>query len=513
MRTRNSPFILFAIVMVNSIIAQPNLQWQKSLGGTEDDFAISIEQTTDGGYIAAGWVHSNNEDVVGNHGDGDYWIVKMNIYGEIEWQKTFGGLGNDRPSHLKPTNDGGYIVAGLSNSNDADVSGNHGDNDFWILKITETGTIQWQKSLGGTGDDWGQHIEQTTDDGYVVAGYSYSDDGDVIGNHGERDYWIVKLDADGSIEWQKSMGGSDLDGPLCIKQTSDEGFIVAGFTMSNDGDITENHGGQDAWVVKLDSNGTIAWQKAFGGTEHDFATWIEQTTDGGYVMSGLCLSNDGDVSGNHGMYDGWIVKLNDSGNIEWQKTIGGTSDDRANSIKQTVDGTYVIAGWTRSYDGDVIGQHGEYDIWVVKMDYSGSIQWQMPLGGTEHDMAGTIQQTTEGGYIVAGHSDSNNGDVSGNHGQNDLCIVKLGIDVGVNSYSAVSVLTLFPNPTNEEVSLMAVPILLGAEYRVYDTMGQIVTFGILESEITHIPSHTFTSGTHIIEIGTNFTQKFMIVKN
>ena len=510
MKTKIFTFILLVMAIIHSTNAQPTLQWQKSLGGSEDDFASAIEQTNDGGYIIIGWVHSTDGDVGENHGDGDYWVVKIDTDGDIEWEKTFGGLGNERPNHIQQTSDDGYIVAGLSNSNDSDVSGNHGDNDFWILKITEDGTIQWQKSLGGTGDDWGQHIEQTTDDGYIVTGFSFSNDGDVSGNQGERDYWIVKLDEDGVINWEKSMGGSDVDWPLCIRQTSDEGYIIAGGALSNDGDIIGNHGGQDAWIIKLDNSGTIEWQKVLGGSDNDFATWIEQTTDGGYIMAGLCYSNDGDVSGNHGMYDGWIVKLSDGGTIEWQKTIGGTSDDRANSIKQTSDGGYVLAGWTLSYDGDVTGHHGDYDVWVVKIDNGGSIQWQMPLGGTNQDMAGKIQQTVDEGYIVAGHSDSTNGDVSGNHGQKDLWIAKLDREVLVDNMAFISGLTLFPNPTNDKVTLTSHPTAIGKEYRICDVMGRIVMRGIITTENQNITMSFFSSGTYILEIDGHFFQKIVL---
>jgi hypothetical protein len=512
MKTKLLFFFLLTIANISSVIAQPTLLWQKSLGGSEDDFVSAIKQTNDSGYIVLGWVHSNDGDVSGYLGEGDYWVVKMNADCEIVWQKTYGGLGDERPYHIQQTNDNGYVISGSSNSNDSDVSGNHGDNDFWILKITEDGTIQWQKSLGGTGDDWGSHIVQTNDAGYIVAGYSFSNDGDVGGNQGERDYWIVKLDEDGLIQWEKSMGGSNVDWPFCIQQTSDEGYIVAGATSSVDGDVIGNNGGQDAWLVKLDNLGNTEWQKPLGGSGNDFATWIEQTADGGYILTGLSRSNDGDVSGNHGMYDVWIVKLTNAGTIEWQKTLGGSLDERANSIKRTIDGGYILAGWTGSNDGDVEGLHGNHDIWVVKIDNTGSIEWQMPLGGTQRDAAGDVLQTTDGGYIVTGSSESNDGNVSGNNGQTDIWITKLGSNVRVDNMSSIRGLTIFPNPTKNKITLTSLSSDIGKEYRICDVTGHLVEQGIITSENQNIILSFLSSGTYILKINGYAFQKIMLQK-
>ncbi len=200
-------------------------------------------------------------------------------------------------------------------------------------------------------------------------GGTFSNDGDVSGNHGIVDSWIVKLNSSGDIIWQKCFGGTDDDVAFSIQQTSDGGFIVAGYTSSNDGDVSGNHGGGDYWVVKLDSSGTIQWQKCLGGTDNDEAKSIQQTSDGGYIVAGETWSNDGDVSGNHGNSDYWVVKLNSSGDIEWQKCLGGTVKDIAKTIQQTSDGGFIVAGYTNSNDGDVSGIHGDYyDFWVVKLN-------------------------------------------------------------------------------------------------------------------------------------------------
>ena len=328
---------------------------------------------------------------------------------------------------MRQTSDGGYIVAGSTTSpNDGDVTGNHGGYDSWIVKLTNAGAIDWEKSLGGTGADHAYSVRQTTDGGYIVAGYSNSHDGDVTGNHGGDDYWVVKLTAAGDIDWQKSLGGSWNDNGMDARQTADGGYIVTGWSNSFNGDVTGNHGGNDYWVVKLDSTGNIVWQKSLGGSGND-NSWgeIQQTADGGYIVAGQSNSNGGDVSGNHGGYDYWVVKLTDAGAIDWQKSLGGSGFDEGYSVRQTSDGGYIVAGFSESNDQDVSGNHGGRDAWVVKLGPSGNILWQHPLGGSGQDQAQCMRQTADGGYIVAGSSDSHDGDVTGNHGGTDYWIVKL----------------------------------------------------------------------------------------
>ncbi|HVX28150.1 MAG TPA: T9SS type A sorting domain-containing protein, partial [Parafilimonas sp.] len=195
--------------------------------------------------------YSNDGDVTGNHGNDDYWLVKLDATGNMLWQKTLGGSGQDNASSIQQTVDGGYIISGYSYSNNGDVTGNHGNADYWIVKTDALGNIQWQKSLGGSNLDFAVRINETSDGGYIVAGTSYSSNGDIISNHGNADYWIVKLNTVGSIEWQKALGGSNYDETYSILQTSDEGYIVAGRTRSNNYNVTGNHGDEDFWIVKL----------------------------------------------------------------------------------------------------------------------------------------------------------------------------------------------------------------------------------------------------------------------
>jgi len=461
----------------------PSIEWQKCLGGSLSDTARSIQQTSDGGYIVAGQAYSNNGDVSGNHGNQDIWIVKLNDSGTIQWQKCLGGGADDIATSIQQTLDGGYIVSGHTLSNNGDVSGNHGLNDFWIIKLNDLGTIQWQKCLGGSADDIATSIQQTPDGGYIVAGYTLSNNGDVSGNHGLNDFWIVKLNNSGTIQWQKCLGGSnqDLSYIISIQQTSDGGYIVAGETSSNDGDVSGNHGLSDFWIVKLNNSGTIQWQKCLGGSNQDSSCSIQQTSDGGYVVTGYASSNNGNVSGNHGGADIWIVKLNDSGAIQWQKCLGGSSAEFPMGIQQTLDGGYIVAGYTMSNNGDVSGNHGNQDIWIVKLNDSGTIQWQKCLGGSADEFARSIQQTMDGGFVVAGHTLSNNGDVSGNHGSIDFWIVKLSAEISPTAPPIADPQTFCSQATVADL------VATGIDLKWYDT----ATDGELLSNTTALSSNVY----------------------
>ena len=423
---------LFFEILTKAFTQAPPIQWEKSLGGIGSDINFSIQQTTDGEYITIGYSNSNDNDVTGNHGENDYWVVKLDSIGNILWQKSLGGTGDDIAYFIQQTTDKGYIIAGESNSTDGDVTGNHGGYDYWIVKLDSIGNIQWEKSFGGTSDEEAYCVQQTTDGGYVVAGWSRSTDGDVTGNHGSYDYWIVKLNTIGNILWQKCLGGTAGELAYFTQQTTDGGYIIAGWTRSTDGDVIGNHagGGEDYWIVKLDSSGTLKWQKCLGGTGDELTHSIQQTNDNGYIVGGWSPSDDGDVTGNHGLDDYWIVKLDSIGNIQWQKSLGGTNIDFGGySIQQTNDNGYVVTGSSQSNDSDVTGNHGGKDYWVVKLDSIGNIQWQKSLGGTNSEGAHSVQETTDGGYIISGSSNSTDGDVTGNHGGYDYWIVKLGCHI------------------------------------------------------------------------------------
>lgn len=350
-----------------------------------------------------------------------------------EWQRCFGGTSGEDGRYVIQTNDGGYVMTGTTFSNDGDVNGNHGGGDVWLVKLTNLGAIQWQRALGGSGADRATCVQELDGGGYVIAGSTFSNDGDVSGHHNptgaDHDIWVVRVDINGTIVWQRCLGGIGADQAHAIRQTTDGGFIVVGETYSTGGDVIGNHGGGDAWVVKLSENGTTQWQRCFGGSSWDVASDVWPTIDGGYIFAGWSRSQDGDVTGVHGMIaeDFWVVKLNDVGQMEWQRCLGGTYDDRAKSIQQTTDAGYIVAGYTASEfnDGDVSGIHGGADYWVVKLDAFGSLEWQKCLGGSSTDFCYSVHQTTDGGYFLGGWTGSNDGDVTAVLGSWDFWVVRL----------------------------------------------------------------------------------------
>jgi triacylglycerol esterase/lipase EstA (alpha/beta hydrolase family) len=423
---------VLTIVQVQSQTA-PSITWQRALGGSaEDGTATScMRQTSDGGYIIATRTMSTNGDVTGNHGGWDAWLVKLSSAGNLIWQRALGGTGTDEGYSVMETTDGGFVMTGTTNSNDGDVSGNHGDYDAWVVKVNSTGSLQWQRALGGTGFERLQSVRQTSDGGYILTGNTASFDGDVVGNDGGNDLWVVKLNNAGSLVWQKTFGGTGSEQAFSVMQTNDGGYVVAGFTTSNDGDVTGFHGGgTDLWVIKLNGSGALVWQKALGGSGSDEGARIQQTSDGGYIVVGTTTSNNGDASGNHGGKDIWVVKLNATGSLVWQKELGSTTDDLGSWIQETNDGSFILVGRVSANDGDVSGAHMFLECWVAKVSSAGSLLWQRALGGNNNDGGQYVEQATDGGYAVLGYTASSGGDVSGNHGGWDAWAVKLAADGG-----------------------------------------------------------------------------------
>ena len=370
-----------------------DVSWQKTFGGEKDDGANSIQQTTDGGYIVAGWTKS-----FGSGGE-DVYILKSNAKGDLEWQKTFGGKGDDEANSIQQTSDGGYIVAGWTESFGS------GKEDVYILKLNSKGEVEWQKTFGGEEDDEANSIQQTSDGGYIVAGWTES-----FGS-GYEDVYILKLNAKGEIEWQKTFGernnfgDSNVDEANSIQQTTDGGYIVAGCTWPFGPRWWE-----DIYILKLNTKGEVEWQKTFGGGSNDGANSIQQTMDGGYIVAGWTESFG------FGYEDVYILKLNSEGEVEWQKTFDGMKDDEANSIQQTMDGGYIVAGWTKSFGS---GYYEDENVYILKLNAKAEVEWQKTFDGKEDDEANSIQQTTDGAYIVAGWTKSFGS------GKEDVYILKL----------------------------------------------------------------------------------------
>jgi hypothetical protein len=512
----------FLLKALNCYSQTPTIQWQRSYGGSAIDYVNEIKQTSDGGFISIGYTISNDGDITGYHGPPlyDCWVVKTDLNGNIQWQKCYGGTGNESGFSIEQTLDGGYIMAGIADSANGDVGPVHGDNDYWIIKTDASGTIQWQKCYGGTKSDVANCVQQTDDGGFVVAGYANSNDGDVSGNHQigfTKDYWILKLDTAGTIQWQKCFGSGNNDVANSIKQTIDKGYIIAGYSTANGGNVTGNHGGEDYWVVKLDSMGTLLWQKCLGGTGTDVATSIEETSEGDYIVTGRVLSYDGDVVGNHLVgvsyaFDYWTVKLSNTGNIKWKKCYGGTGTEEATSIHNSSDGGSIIAGYATSTDADVTGLHGGWDYWLVKIDSSGNLQWQKCLGGSSNDDASCVRQTADGGYVIAGVSNSTDGDVTGNHGNIDYWVVKLENPSWISELLNENDFLIYPNPANTKINIAFENLAGTVELKIIDLVGRTVIVKNINERSSVCDITELQNGIYFIQINATkgyITKKFI----
>jgi hypothetical protein len=313
---------LFSDAWVIKLDTNGNIQWQKRYGGSLNDVIYSIEQTQDGGYIMAGETNAVLPFL------GLFWVVKINGNGNVQWQKTYS---QGWAHSIQQTSEGGYVATGV----------NMGKS--WVIKLDANGSIQWQKKYTGIFGDLTQSVQQTFEGGYIVAGMM------------RGEVWVLKLNSVGETQWQKTYENSCVDANFTIRQTEEGGYILASVSL------TFGAGYTDIWIVKLDPNGAIEWQKTYGGAGFDLAHAIEQTQDGGYVVAGWTESfGAGDT-------DAWVLKLDANGAIEWQKTYGGMGFDLAQAIEQTQDGGYVVAGWTETFGA------GDTDMWVLKLDTNGNM--------------------------------------------------------------------------------------------------------------------------------------------
>ena len=422
-------------VIIDSTLSQSNgiVELVDTFGGSKNDLAKSVVATSDGGFVILGYTQSNDGDVNGKTTeDYDFWVLKFNSEAHLEWNKTYGGSGDDRGSDIIQTFDGGFALIGYTNSSDGDITINNGNRDFWVAKLDATGILSWQKSFGYAGSDEGISLLETSDHHLLVLGVLDVTASEGEGNfgrfstkHAGGDYWSIKITASGGLIWSRFYGGSFTDNPAGIVENNNGEFIVVGASDSNDVDISNNKGSYDFWIVKSESGGNMVWEKSFGGAEIDEARGIVPSGDGNYIIVGDTRSHQQDVTINNGAADLWVIKVSDNGELFWDSAIGGSNFDVARSVNPTSDGGFVIAGSSRSSDGDVAKNQGQNDAWVVKINTEGLLVWETTIGGANIDFAYDAVQLNNGTIIAVGESNSLDGDVIENKGFTDLLIIKI----------------------------------------------------------------------------------------
>ncbi|HKR06336.1 MAG TPA: T9SS type A sorting domain-containing protein [Bacteroidia bacterium] len=363
---------ILAFLLIASIDSSAQITFQKIYGGAVYDIGYSVQQTTDGGYVIVG---TTNSFGAGNY---DIYLLKTDAYGNLQWSKTFGGAGYDGsavlsdPYSVQQTNDGGYVITGHTDSFGA------GGIDVYLLRTDANGNLLWSKTFGGTLNDYGAEVRQTTDGGYVIAGRTRS-----FGNGWYA--YLVKTDAIGNLTWTKAFGGT-FGGFMGfdVQQTADGGYILTG------AQTTDSIGYRDVSLVKTDSAGNLLWLKTFGGIYSEEGHSIQQTADGGYVIGGLTNSFGS------GGWDVYLLRTDSAGSLLWSKTFGGALYDWGYSVQLTAGGGIMIAGTSESFGG------GYYDYYLLKTDDSGNLIWSRTFGSTTSDFGCFARQTTDGGYVLAG---------------------------------------------------------------------------------------------------------------
>ncbi len=391
--------ILLSLLLLVSTLPEalaeesPEREWEKIFGDSDYFGAqgYSVEQTSDGGFIVAG--HKTSYDT-----NGEVYLLKTDGEGNSLWEKTFGGAEGDYAYSVKQTMDGGFIIAGYTYSYGA------GFYDVYVIKTDGEGNSLWEKTFGGAEEDIGYSVLQTRDGGFVIAGLTYSS------GSGNGDVYLIKLDIlEGGdvnqgeeviLAWEKTFGGAGFDMAYSIQQTTDGGFIVTGETDSFGTSYRE------VYLLRIEENGDFLWEKTFGGsTIGNTGRSVQQTSDGGFIIGGHTYS------GIDYQYV-YLIKTDGDGNFLWEKTLGGSSVNGGYSIEQTTDGGFIVTGFTYSWGNGYYGAGG-YDAYLLKTDDKGNLLWDKTLGYNLDDYGYSVKQTSDGGFIVTGTTFLSGSGISG----------------------------------------------------------------------------------------------------
>ncbi len=352
----------------DSVITPPDTLWTRTYGGSDGEEGMDVQQTSDGGYIFVGIGRSFG------HGGPDAYLIKTDANGDTLWTRSYGGIEQDWGVSVCQTIDGGYVITGETNSFGAV------EFDVFLIKTDANGDTIWTRTFGGTNADIGKCVQQTTDGGYIITGYTRSF------GAGDWDVWLIKTDTNGDTIWTRTFGGTSEDNGYFVQQTTDGGYIVTGSTQSFGAGI------HDVYLIKTDMNGDSVWTKTFGGSDIDFARCVQQTTDGGYIILGSTNSFSGNI-----WPDLWLIKTNSNGDTLWTRTHGGGDSESGCRVQQCFDEGYIISGYTHSYGGT-------RDAYVLKTNINGYFSWMRVFGGAGYECGTCVDQTLDGGYIVGGYT-------------------------------------------------------------------------------------------------------------
>jgi hypothetical protein len=448
--------IIFALV---SLHAQAIIQWDKTIGSPGEDILYSVEQTADGGYILGGRAASNagGDKSENSKGTTDYWVVKLSSDGTKEWDKTIGSAESDAFEAIHQTADGGYILGGTSAAGiGGDKSeGSYGDQDYWVVRLDKNGNKLWDKTIGGSSIDRLADIRQAPDGGFILAGSSMSD---ISGSKTANtlgflfDFWVVKLNANGGIVWDKTLGTNGNDYATCMTSTKNGGYVIAGYQA-----IEQKNSGY--YMIKVTADGTKEWDRTVGGEVHADGNTsgyaeildIQQTPDDGFILGGWAIGGgpSGDRS-EYAIFDYWIVKLNADLSVAWDNVLGtpyvdgGKDENTFAKLAQTSDGGYLLTGSSKNPAGGDKSEDSYYansDFWVVKLDASGTLVWDKTIGGGGNEFACAVGNTADGGFILGGSSNSNISfeKTKNSQGARDYWLVKLAPEGPTLPYPSVRI--------------------------------------------------------------------------
>ena len=395
----------------------PNIHWQKCLGGSGDDFAQNIIKLADGNYLTCGFTNSTDGNFNATHGDYDAFLVKTNAAGHIIWKKTYGGSSFDALYNMLETSNGDIYAIGTTYSNDGQVSGKHGgagDGDVWFTKVTSQGHLLSQHCYGGSGDEWAQGINRTSNNKIVFSGSTSSNDGDVSNNHGDYDGWVVELNTNGTIKFSVTVGSAGYDEFTRVAEINGK-LLVAGTTSSVPFSDPNMEDYADANVAKLDHSGNIIYYRTYGGSGGDTGNAMVTTPDGNAVITGHIASTDGDGTGNTG-YNVWMWKIDvaNNGNIIWNSFLGIPNFNSTGfNIMASHDGGFVVVG---AAGHEISPPYDTFDGYVIKTDAYGNRLWNIQFGGSQTDSFNGVVEENNGSLFAVGYTASDDGDIVGYHG-------------------------------------------------------------------------------------------------